>query len=161
MQKETYQYGKLDKRLVAKGIDIVCAVGLVFVSSNLPLPALLPQLAWLGALVYILLADGLPGGSIGKRMMGLSVINWKTGRPCSYFESATRNFLLFAFAGFLRLLQEAEEQRAIENGDFSGTVVVSTRSPDQSEDEHPLDDPNREPVKVNLTGLIRKDNEQD
>lgn len=47
----------------------------------------------LAGFAYFLLRDGLPKGSIGKRMMGLRVFDTRTGRPCKYPASLLRNFI--------------------------------------------------------------------
>ena len=45
--------------------------------------------------VYLLFADALPNGqSVGKRILGIAVVDGRTGRPCSVAQSFTRNLLL-------------------------------------------------------------------
>ena len=46
-------------------------------------------------IAYYLLADALPGGqSLGKRWLGMSVIDERNGAPCSLWQSLVRNALL-------------------------------------------------------------------
>jgi uncharacterized RDD family membrane protein YckC len=47
------------------------------------------------ALAYLLLADGLPGGqSMGKRILGIAVVDRRTHEPGTYGQSLGRNLLL-------------------------------------------------------------------
>lgn len=70
-------------RLMAKAVDlfIVCILAIFFY----PMGVLL-------ALGYIGIADSLPGGqSVGKKLMGFSVISLEDGTPCSFKQSVIRN----------------------------------------------------------------------
>lgn len=70
-------------RLMAKGIDlfIVLILSMLFYPFGLIL-----------TLVYISLADSLAGGqSVGKKIMGFSVISLEDGTPCSLKQSFIRN----------------------------------------------------------------------
>ncbi len=70
-------------RLLAKGVDmfIVCILAIFFY----PMGVLL-------ALTYIGVADCLSGGqSVGKKLMGFSVISLEDGTPCSFKQSVIRN----------------------------------------------------------------------
>lgn len=43
-------------------------------------------------LAYFLFSDGLPHGqSLGKKFIGISVVNMNSGKPCTYFRSFLRN----------------------------------------------------------------------
>ncbi|EQD34462.1 conserved hypothetical protein, membrane, partial [mine drainage metagenome] len=53
-------------------------------------------------IAYLLVADGLPGGSLGKRMTRLNVRR-VSGGSCRYFESTIRNIPV-AFAFLLSLI---------------------------------------------------------
>jgi uncharacterized RDD family membrane protein YckC len=51
--------------------------------------------ALLFSVAYYFLADGLPGGqSLGKRMLGMTVVHGETGAPCTVWQSFVRNLLL-------------------------------------------------------------------
>ncbi len=71
-------------RGIAKAIDFLI-VGIV------------AQLSWAGVLggtLYILIADGFTGQSLGKRLIGLRVVvvgSGDTPRPCTFRESILRN----------------------------------------------------------------------
>jgi uncharacterized RDD family membrane protein YckC len=73
---------------------------------------------------YYLFADALPGGqSYGKRLLGMVVVDAKTGAPCRVWQSVVRNLTL-AFLGPLDWLFifGARHQRL---GDMAaGTIVV-------------------------------------
>lgn len=70
-------------RLIAKGVDllIVLILAMLFYPFGLVL-----------ALIYMSLADSLYGGqSVGKRLIGFSVISLEDGQPCSVRQSVVRN----------------------------------------------------------------------
>jgi hypothetical protein len=71
-------------RLIGKAIDLITVVALV----GLPIyPA-----GALAGFLYILICDGLKGGrSLGKRVVGLQVINTVTGKPADFKDSIVRN----------------------------------------------------------------------
>lgn len=54
---------------------------------------LLHTAGFLAGVGYILIGDGIKGGSVGKRLMGLAV-NGPQGVPCQVRESALRNATL-------------------------------------------------------------------
>lgn len=71
-------------RLVGKSIDLVLMIAL----ASLPL---YPANA-LAAFLYVLICDGFKDGrSLGKRVVGLQVINTTTGKPASFLDSIVRN----------------------------------------------------------------------
>jgi len=64
-------------RLIGKAIDLVITLAL----AKLPLYPAGP----LAAFLYILICDGFKDGrSIGKRVVGLRVVNTTTGKPASF-----------------------------------------------------------------------------
>ncbi len=71
-------------RAIARAIDLTLA-GAVFVYH--------PLIGPLGAILYLLVADGLRGGqSIGKRLLGLRTISLaRAGAPCDLRDSIIRN----------------------------------------------------------------------
>jgi len=70
-------------RSIARFIDILIALLL----GRLP-----DYIGVFAALTYIGIADGLPGGkSIGKRIIGLTVRNIRTGGPADFRASILRN----------------------------------------------------------------------
>jgi len=76
-------------RLIGKAIDLI----LVLFLASAPQfhPAFYPA-APMAAFLYILVCDGLKGGrSLGKRVVGLRVINTTTGKPATFKDSVVRN----------------------------------------------------------------------
>lgn len=73
-------------RLIAKAIDLIIVMALV------SLPGQLYMAGALAGFLYLLIADGLKGGrSLGKRVVGLCVINTITGKPAQFKDSILRN----------------------------------------------------------------------
>ena len=59
------------------------------------------MVAWGFAGLYLLLADGLPGGqSLGKRLLRMRVVEETSGRECSFGKSFLRNVLLMILGPF-------------------------------------------------------------
>jgi uncharacterized RDD family membrane protein YckC len=57
-------------------------------------PTVMPT-GFLFGLVYVLFADGLPGGqSFGKRVNNTMVVDAITGEPCTFGQSVIRNGIL-------------------------------------------------------------------
>ncbi len=69
-------------RIVGKSIDLVIAIAL----SSAIYPA-----GHLAAFLYILIADGLKGQSIGKKIVRIYVINTATDKKTRFRESILRN----------------------------------------------------------------------
>ena len=79
-------------RIIAKGIDlfIVVILSMLFYPFGLLL-----------AMFYIGISDSLhTGQSVGKRLMGFSVISLEDGKPCSIKQSIIRNLPLLIPMGF-------------------------------------------------------------
>jgi uncharacterized RDD family membrane protein YckC len=114
---------RIGQRFTAQFIDDVVALALgvaIYVAaraSALPL-----ELAAVGALLYLLLCDGLPGGrSIGKRLTGIAVLHVTTDAPCTYWQSAARNAAMAL--GVLDAALIAGKQRR-RLGDYIGRTKV-------------------------------------
>ncbi len=126
-------------RVVAKMIDLVIVIG---VAAILPYP-LGPLLGFL----YSLFADGihfkgLQGQSIGKRAMGLQVLNVKTGKTATYRDSALRNapvgvatffaiipvwgWLILGLIGIPLMIMEIYLMATVEAGHRLGDVMGDT-----------------------------------
>jgi uncharacterized RDD family membrane protein YckC len=70
-------------RLIGKAADLI----LVIFLANLFYPV-----GPIVAFLYILLCDGIRDGrSLGKRLVGLQVLNTTTGRPADFKDSVIRN----------------------------------------------------------------------
>ena len=87
----------LSARLSAQVFDtaiaaLIIVLGLAGTTRTSGAPALI---AFALSLAYLLLADSLPGGqSLGKRLMGIAVVDERTGRPCTLVQALVRNGLL-------------------------------------------------------------------
>lgn len=76
------------------------------------------------ALAYYFFADALPGGqSLGKRMLGVAVVDKHTHAPCSLAQSFVRNLLL-AVLGMLDWLFIFGDGRQRLGDMLAGTIVV-------------------------------------
>jgi uncharacterized RDD family membrane protein YckC len=76
------------------------------------------------ATAYHLFCDALPGGqSVGKELMGIIVVDARSGRPCSVGQSFVRNLLLAVFGFFDWIFIYGGQRRRL--GDMAaGTLVV-------------------------------------
>jgi uncharacterized RDD family membrane protein YckC len=78
------------------------------------------------ALGYELLRDGFFGGrSLGKKLMGLKVVNTKTGKPCSIKDSILRNITLFIpVVNLIEIVMPFIDAEGLRFGDkLAGTKV--------------------------------------
>jgi uncharacterized RDD family membrane protein YckC len=76
---------------------------------------------------YQLLRDSLFGGrSLGKKIMGLKVINTKTNGPCSKKDSVLRNItLIIPVVGLIDVIMGLVDAEGLRIGDkIAGTKVV-------------------------------------
>ncbi len=77
-------------RITAKAIDLLVILAIFFLAS-----AFFKPFGIFAAAIYAALQDGMGvGQSVGKRIIGLRVIDDGTGIGCSYQESIFRNFPL-------------------------------------------------------------------
>jgi uncharacterized RDD family membrane protein YckC len=75
---------------------------------------------------YELLRDGFFGGrSLGKKLMGLKVVNTKTGKPCSIKDSILRNITLFIpVVNLIEIVMPFIDAEGLRFGDkLAGTKV--------------------------------------
>jgi uncharacterized RDD family membrane protein YckC len=98
-------YAKVDvrKRLVAAFLDVVPAIAAWFLYRN-------SGAVWGAAVatIYLLLRDGIGGQSLGKLVVGLVVVNVRTGRLCTWKDSALRNvFVLIPGANVAAVFLES------------------------------------------------------
>lgn len=71
-------------RLIGKAIDLTLMIAM----ASIPLYPAGP----LAAFIYVLICDGFKDGrSLGKRVVGLQVINTTTGKPAEFKDSVVRN----------------------------------------------------------------------
>jgi len=88
----------IGKRFSAQFIDgsiafLVGYAALTILDKVLPSESSVPLIAmWLIIIGYTLIADGMfKGQSIGKKILGLYVVDKKTNVPCTYMQSVMRN----------------------------------------------------------------------
>lgn len=83
-------------RMAAKGIDCLVVAAILFLGK-----AWFPILGLAAAMLFCAIQDALgEGQSIGKRIMGLRVIEDQAGQPCSYANSVLRNIPFLVALGF-------------------------------------------------------------
>lgn len=131
MNDKTLVLAPIGKRFSAQFIDEILALSvgylaLLLLKEFLPSDNSVPMLAmWLVVLIYTLLADGMfKGQSIGKKVLGLYVVNTKTNEPCTYTQSAFRNITyLLGFIDLIFLL--GSERRRIGDRLASTKVMMA------------------------------------
>lgn len=109
-----YPKASLLSRLIAVLIDSVI---ISILSVLLVIPGLL----------YALLKDGMCGGrSIGKKLMGLRVIEVNSGQPCSYKDSVIRQIVMWIpLVGFIECVLVIIDGKGRRLGDkVAGTQVI-------------------------------------
>ena len=124
------QYASRSSRLMGQIMDGLIAAAPVLLLLVIPndQEAVLGVLAiaWIGWVFFnILLADGLAGGqSLGKRVVGIRVVDAESGAPCTFWQSFIRNVLL-SILGPLDwiFIFGAKHQRLGDKA--AGTIVVA------------------------------------
>lgn len=111
-------------RLGARLIDFFVTDAIILVSFLLGWVAV--PLGIFGVFVtiaYVVFADGLPRGqSVGKRVLGIAVVDRHTKRPCSYGESLIRNIPLLLLGIFDWLFIFSPTRQRV--GDLVASTVV-------------------------------------
>ncbi|MEA3307826.1 MAG: RDD family protein [Elusimicrobiota bacterium] len=124
-QAANYEKANFGKRFVALLIDAGCCFVVAFI----------PILGWIAGMIYTFARDGIDFGgldnrSIGKKLMGLRVINTETGERCNYKDSVLRQILfiipivnlLIALIEFVLVLTDT---KGIRLGDkIAKTMVI-------------------------------------
>ncbi len=83
-EEKEFPKANLLNRFLAKFIDSLI-IGVLATVVKAPIGSL-------AALTYSLIADGFfDGRSLGKKLIGLRVVNLKTGLPCNFKDSIFRN----------------------------------------------------------------------
>jgi len=73
---------------------------------------------------YYLISDALPNGqSIGKKLLGISVVSKSTGRKCSILQSIVRN-IIAPFLGIIDAFLVLSKRRQRLGDLFANTVVI-------------------------------------
>jgi uncharacterized RDD family membrane protein YckC len=86
-QEEQREFAKAKflNRAIAKSIDFIIVAALL---------EAIPKIGYFAGLAYLIIGDGLfEGKSLGKRLLGLKVIFYETGEPCTLRSSVIRNFV--------------------------------------------------------------------
>ena len=129
MNDKTLVLAPIGKRFSAQFIDEILALGvgylaLLLLKEFLPSDNSVPMLAmWLVVLIYTLLADGMfKGQSIGKKILGLYVVNTKTNEPCTFTQSALRNITYLL--GFIDLIFLVGSERRRIGDRLASTKVM-------------------------------------
>lgn len=127
-------------RFAAFLIDVLLTTVLILILGNftwifllkiLPKSSMLIYITWiifiLLGIAYILFKDGFNGKSIGKRIMGLIVLQ-KDKKPCNFKKSFLRNFLLFLpFINFYELYLFLTHPNSLRLGEkISNTKIEET-----------------------------------
>lgn len=118
------------ERLAARIIDTSILCLLVFIASKNIIPAAIPGVA---AALYLLLQDSIfYGKSIGKFIIGITVLKENTNQTCTFWQSIVRNcFLWFLGIIDLLLMMGKKKQRI---GDWAArTTVINDKRYKQSE----------------------------
>jgi hypothetical protein len=118
-------YAKVDvwRRLLAAFLD-----GIPVVAAWLLYRGTGSVLALGGAAVYVLLRDGIGGQSLGKLAVGLVVVNIRTGRFCSWKDSALRNlFALIPGANVVAVFLETITMLRDPQGQRLGDRLAQTQ----------------------------------
>jgi len=111
--------------LVAYSGPVVVLLGIGTGSTGRDL-GLLHVLVFVAAFGYILFADGLQNGqSLGKRVLGLAVIDEQTGADCTFLKSFVRNFLMCLGFWDWIFIFGVKHQRLGDKA--AGTIVVYRR----------------------------------
>ena len=139
-EEKEFPRANLLNRFLAKFIDFLL-IGTLATIVTAPIGSL-------AALTYSLIADGFfDGRSLGKKVIGLRVVNLRTGMPCNFKDSMLRNipiaavvmfalipilgWILLFSAGIVIILFESyliySDEGGIRIGDiFADTQVIDT-----------------------------------
>jgi uncharacterized RDD family membrane protein YckC len=109
-------------------LDSLVAYGGLFLGMHVTQTlGITPAPAVILCLLYLVFADGIGNGqSVGKKLVGTSVVDAKTGEPCGYLSSFVRNAVMF-FGIFDWIFIFGRRHQRL--GDMAaGTVVVNLRA---------------------------------
>ncbi len=108
------------ERLLARAIDTVIVFLLIFIASSDIIPAATPGVA---AALYFLLQDSIfYGKSIGKFIVGITVLRENTNRTCTFWQSIVRNCFLWVLGIIDLLLMMGKKKQRI--GDWAARTMV-------------------------------------
>lgn len=76
---------------------------------------------------YFVLSDALPNGqTIGKKILGLSVVSKSTGKPCTIFQSIVRN-IFTPILGVIDAVLIFGKKRQRLGDIMAGTIVIDIK----------------------------------
>ena len=115
--------GRLVDAIVAFGPAVLLGAFGTFASVT----RTMATLAGVLAIAYYLFADALPGGqSLGKRWLGMAVLDAGSGAPCTPWQSFVRNVLLYILGPIDCVFIFGERHQRL--GDkAAGTIVIDVR----------------------------------
>jgi len=103
------------------GIPMFVATSVVRFSGRLPVPLIGLAAAW--SFFYLFLSDGLHDGqSFAKQLLGVRVVNAKTGAPCTFGQSFVRNiFTILGPLDWIFIFGDAHQRLGDK---AAGTMVI-------------------------------------
>lgn len=116
------------KRIVAFAVDVFGGYIVIFVllmPIGLVARSLYFNLVAYSWFAYMLLRDGIPQQSLGKRLLRIQVEQADTGKKCTWLKSVSRN-ATHVFLFFLDAIFMLGERRKRLGDMLSGTVVVNS-----------------------------------
>ncbi len=121
-----YNLASIPKRYIAQLIDQI--IGIVFpiliaVIANQIFFQIASLILFLG---YSLFHDAMPNGqSFGKKILGIKVVNMKTGNACSVKESFIRSITKLPIIAFIDAIMIFSAIRRRLGDRLAGTIVVN------------------------------------
>lgn len=124
----TLGYASRGNRLLGQGVDgliSIAPIAVIALVSNISASfglLFIPAVVWIA--FYLIFADGFHSGqSLAKQWLGMRVVDAKTGKPCTYWQSFLRNVLLSILGPIDWIFIFGERHQRL--GDMAaGTVVV-------------------------------------
>jgi hypothetical protein len=146
--KQEYVLASRKRRALAGVVDFSVAFGPLFFLGDYGAVFILPALA------YLFMGDGiLRGQRLGKRLLGLKVIDARHGTPCTPFQDFIRNCgraSVFSYGGLGAILRAYDH--AVGNVPAQPEIyVILTRS--VTDADRPPAPPPEKPAKLDLEGM--------
>lgn len=133
------------QRVLAAMVDLLLFFALSFLLLRLPLPLGAQRLLWTaGNALYLILATSLTGQTVGKRLLGIRVVDVQTGQVCGLRAATLRWAVIavpllvgwvspavasytgwFSFAAYVPILK-GPQHRGIHDL-VAGTIVTRVR----------------------------------
>ncbi len=108
------------ERFIARTIDTLIVYLLIFIASKDVIPAAIPGVA---AALYLLLQDSIfYGKSLGKFIVGITVLRENSNQTCTFWQSIVRNCFLWILGIIDLLLMMGKKKQRI--GDWAARTTV-------------------------------------